>query len=126
MLLRNPSKDRTIYKEEIFGPVLTNLTFDTDKEGNKLAEDKLNELSGAYVYASNIARGFRVSPKIKAGTIGIDGACLPDNNLPFGRHKQSGDRKIGNEGLMAYSQAKSINIYIGPWLRNTSSQLSTG
>jgi aldehyde dehydrogenase (NAD+) len=42
----NPSKDSTIYKEEIFGPVLTVLTFDTEEEGIKLANDTSYGLSG--------------------------------------------------------------------------------
>jgi aldehyde dehydrogenase (NAD+) len=72
-------------------------------------------LSTACVYTSNIARALRVSSKLKAGTIGVNGAYLPDNNLPFGGYKQSGSgRELGKEGLMAYLQAKSIKIYVGP------------
>jgi len=56
-----------------------------------------------------------VSSKIKAGTIAVNGAYMPDNNLPFGGYKQSGNgRELGKEGLMAYLQAKSIKIYVGP------------
>lgn len=71
--------------------------------------------STACVYTSNIARALRVSSKIKAGTIAVNGAYMPDNNLPFGGYKQSGNgRELGKEGLMAYLQAKSIKIYVGP------------
>jgi aldehyde dehydrogenase (NAD+) len=67
------------------------------------------------VYTSNIARALRVSSKIKAGTIGVNSAYFPDNNLPFGGYKQSGTgRELGKEGLDAYLQAKAIKIYIGP------------
>jgi aldehyde dehydrogenase (NAD+) len=45
----NPSKDSTIYKEEIFGPVLTVLTFDTEEEGIKLANDTSYGLSGKFI-----------------------------------------------------------------------------
>lgn len=56
-----------------------------------------------------------MSSKIKAGTIAVNGAYMPDNNLPFGGYKQSGNgRELGKEGLMAYLQAKSIKIYVGP------------
>jgi aldehyde dehydrogenase (NAD+) len=126
----NPSKDSTIYKEEIFGPVLTVLTFETEEEAIKLANDTSYGLSGkssmpetlslltrfiACVYTSNIARALRVSSKIKAGTIGVNSAYLPDNNLPFGGYRQSGaGRELGKEGLMAYLQAKAIKIYVGP------------
>ncbi|KAH7089598.1 aldehyde dehydrogenase domain-containing protein [Paraphoma chrysanthemicola] len=110
----NPGKDSTIYRQEIFGPVLTVSTFETEEEGIKLANDTSYGLS-AGVYTSNIARALRVSSKIKAGTIGVNGAYLPDNNLAFGGWKQSGTgRELGKEGLMAYLQTKSIRIYVGP------------
>jgi aldehyde dehydrogenase (NAD+) len=110
----NPRQGSTVQEKEIFGPVLTVLTFDTEEEGIKLANDTSYGLS-ACVYTSNIARALRVSSKIKAGTIGINGAFLPDNNLPFGGYKQSGTgRELGKDGLMAYLQAKSIKIYVGP------------
>jgi aldehyde dehydrogenase (NAD+) len=128
----NPGKDSTIYREEIFGPVLSVLTFETEEEGIKLANDTSYGLSGwsspisprlpatltplaACVYTSDIARALRVSSKIKAGTIAVNGAYMPDNNLPFGGYKQSGTgRELGKEGLMSYLQAKSIKIYVGP------------
>jgi aldehyde dehydrogenase (NAD+) len=56
-----------------------------------------------------------VSSKIKAGTIGVNSAYLPDNDLPFGGYKQSGTgRELGKEGLMSYLQSKAIKIYVGP------------
>jgi aldehyde dehydrogenase (NAD+) len=58
-----------------------------------------------------MSRALRVASKIKAGTIGVNGAYSPDNNLPFGGYKQSGTgRELGKEGLMAYLQAKSIKV----------------
>ncbi|KAF2688732.1 aldehyde dehydrogenase [Lentithecium fluviatile CBS 122367] len=106
----NPAKEGTIYKEEIFGPVLSVLTFETEEEAVKLANDTSYGLS-ACVYTSNTSRALRVASKIKAGTIGINGAYLPDNSLPFGGYKQSGTgRELGKEGLYAYLQAKSIKI----------------
>jgi aldehyde dehydrogenase (NAD+) len=110
----NPGKESTIYKEEIFGPVLSVLTFETEEEAIKLANDTSYGLS-ACVYTGDIARALRISSKIKAGTIGVNAAYLPDNNSPFGGYKQSGTgRELGKEGLMAFLQAKSIKIYIGP------------
>ncbi|KAF1937254.1 aldehyde dehydrogenase [Clathrospora elynae] len=106
----NPRRDNTIYKEEIFGPVLSVLTFETEKEAIKLANDTCYGLS-ASIYTENLARALCVSSKIKAGTIGINGTYNPDNSLPFGGYKQSGTRReLGNEGLLAYMQSKSIRI----------------
>lgn len=48
------------------------------------------------------------------GTISVNAAYSPDDNLPFSGYKQSGTgRELDNEGLMAYLQAKSIKIYVG-------------
>ncbi|KAF2651684.1 aldehyde dehydrogenase [Lophiostoma macrostomum CBS 122681] len=106
----NPSKDATIYKDEIFGPVLTVLTFETEEEAIKLANDTSYGLS-ACVYTGSISRALRVASKIKAGTIGVNGAYQPDNNLAFGGYKQSGTgRELGKEGLMSYLQIKSIKV----------------
>jgi len=66
----NPGKESKIYKEEIFGPVLTVLTFDTEEEAIKLANDTAYGLS-ATVYTGSTSRALRVASKIKAGTIAI-------------------------------------------------------
>ncbi|KAF2734914.1 aldehyde dehydrogenase [Polyplosphaeria fusca] len=109
----NPGKDSTIYKEEIFGPVLSVLTFETEEEAIKLANDTAYGLS-ACIYTASTSRALRVASKVKAGTIAINGTFLPDNNTPFGGYKQSGNgRELGKEGLMAYLQAKTIKINMG-------------
>ncbi|KAF2183863.1 aldehyde dehydrogenase [Zopfia rhizophila CBS 207.26] len=109
----NPGKESRIYKEEIFGPVLSVLTFETEEEAIKLANDTSYGLS-ACIYTSSTSRALRVASKIKAGTIGINSAYLPDNSTPFGGYKQSGNgRELGKDGLMAYMQEKSIKINMG-------------
>ncbi|KAF2443548.1 aldehyde dehydrogenase [Karstenula rhodostoma CBS 690.94] len=106
----NPAKDARIYKEEIFGPVLTVLTFETEEEAVELANDTSYGLS-ATVYTGNTARAIRVASKIKAGTVGINAPFAPSMGSPFGGYKQSGaGRELGKEGLMSYLQAKSISI----------------
>jgi aldehyde dehydrogenase (NAD+) len=106
----NPGKESSIYKDEIFGPVLTVSTFETEEEAIKLANDTAFGLS-ATIYTASTSRALRVASKVKAGTIAINGAFLPDNNTPFGGYKQSGSgRELGKEGLMAYLQAKTIKI----------------
>ena len=106
----NPGKESKIYKEEIFGPVLTVLTFDTEEEAIELANDTAYGLS-ATVYTGSTSRALRVASKIKAGTIAINSTFIPDTNTPFGGYKQSGNgRELGKEGLMSYLQAKTIKI----------------
>ncbi|KAF2471223.1 aldehyde dehydrogenase [Lindgomyces ingoldianus] len=109
----NPGKESQIYKEEVFGPVLTVLTFETEEEAIKLANDTSYGLS-ACIYTGSTSRALRVASKIKAGTIAINSPFLPDNNTPFGGYKQSGNgRELGKEGLMSYLQAKTIKINMG-------------
>jgi aldehyde dehydrogenase (NAD+) len=88
--------------------------FQVSLSRNEIAPSLLTRLA-ACVYTSDIARALRVSAKIKAGTIGVNSAYLPDANMPFGGYKQSGNgRELGKEGLMAYLQTKAIKVYIGP------------
>lgn len=102
--------DAKIQKEEIFGPVLTITTFETEEEGIKKANDTPFGLS-ACIYTKDISRGLRVSSKIKAGTVAINSAFLPDEKMPFGGYKQSGlGRESGFKGIEAYLQAKTIKI----------------
>ncbi|KAF2640837.1 aldehyde dehydrogenase [Massarina eburnea CBS 473.64] len=106
----NPSKTGKIYREEIFGPVLVISTFETEEEAIEMANDTSYGLS-ACVYTGSTSRALRVASKIKAGTIGVNGAFAPDNNTPFGGYKQSGiGRELGKEGLYAYLQAKSVRV----------------
>ncbi|KAF2264304.1 ALDH-like protein [Lojkania enalia] len=106
----NPSKDSTIYREEIFGPVLTVLTFDTEEEAIRLANDTSYGLS-ATIYTGSTSTALRVASRIKAGTIAVNGTFVPDNNTPFGGYKMSGNgRELGKEGLMSYLQLKTIKI----------------
>jgi aldehyde dehydrogenase (NAD+) len=109
----NPNKEGKLYKEEVFGPVLSVLTFDTEEEAIKLANDTSFGLS-ACVYTGSTSRALRVASKIKAGTIAINGNYMPDNTTPFGGYKQSGSgRELGKEGIMAYLQVKTIKINMG-------------
>ncbi|KAJ4289525.1 hypothetical protein N0V90_010854 [Kalmusia sp. IMI 367209] len=106
----NPAKTARIYKEEIFGPVLSVLTFETEEEAVKLANDTSYGLS-ATVYTGSTGRAIRVASQIKAGTVGVNAPFMPSMGSPFGGYKQSGSgRELGKEGLMAYLQAKSISI----------------
>ncbi|KAH7125579.1 putative aldehyde dehydrogenase, partial [Dendryphion nanum] len=99
-----------IYREEIFGPVLTVRTFETEEEGLKLANDTSYGLSAA-IYTGSTSRALRVASKIKAGTIAVNGTFLPDADTPFGGYKQSGSgRELGKEGLLEYLQVKTIKI----------------
>lgn len=79
----------TIAREEIFGPVLSVLSFDTEDEAVALANDTVYGLT-ASVYTSNLSRAHRVARAIRAGTVSVNCFSEGDSTTPFGGFKQSG------------------------------------
>lgn len=106
----DPPRSSSVYREEIFGPVLCVLRFKTDQE----AIANANELAyglGASVYTENMARGLRISKEIAAGNVGVNRPVVPDITVPFGGIKDSGyGRESGKEGIMAYLDSKTVSI----------------
>ncbi|KAJ4984532.1 aldehyde dehydrogenase [Stagonosporopsis vannaccii] len=106
----NPAKDARIYRDEIFGPVLSVLTFETEEEAVRLANDTSYGLS-ASIFTGSTGRALRLASQIKAGTVGINANFIPHHDLVFGGYKQSGQgRECGKEGLYEFLQAKTISI----------------
>ncbi|KAJ9640977.1 hypothetical protein H2201_002213 [Coniosporium apollinis] len=109
----NPKSDAKIWREEIFGPVLTIRSFETEDEAVELANDTSYGLSAA-IYTASMSRALRVATKLKVGTLAINASYFPDAQTPFGGYKQSGTgRECGKAGLEAYLQAKTIKINMG-------------
>ncbi|SFQ32729.1 aldehyde dehydrogenase (NAD+) [Amycolatopsis arida] len=97
----------TIAREEIFGPVLAVVPFDDEEEAVALANDTEYGL-GAAVFSADAQRAFRVSRRLRAGTIGINGFQI-EPHLPFGGFKQSGlGREGGLSSIEAYTELKSV------------------
>jgi aldehyde dehydrogenase (NAD+) len=106
----NPKDDARIYREEIFGPVITIRTFKTEEEAIKLANDTSYGLSSC-VFTSNIPRALRLARKIDAGNVNINSSQTFGASAPFGGFKQSGlGREGGHHGLMNYLEPKTIHI----------------
>ncbi|KAL5332712.1 aldehyde dehydrogenase domain-containing protein [Aspergillus crustosus] len=106
----NPQPDSPILKEEIFGPVLAIQAFETEEEALRLANGTEYGLA-ACVYTSDIDRALRVSSQLECGGVAINSPYMPELNTPFGGVKASGQgRGLGKEGLMEYTEAKSIHI----------------
>lgn len=103
------SSDMTLFKEEVFGPLLAVTTFETEEEAIKLANDSHYGLAASF-YTQNIKRAYRVASAIKAGTVSINGFSEGDITTPFGGYKQSGfgGRDNGLEALSQYAQTKTI------------------
>lgn len=102
----NVTNDMTIAQEEIFGPVLVVITYDSVEEAIELANDSIYGLSGGVVGPEDEA--IKVARKLKTGNITInDGARTP--KAPFGGYKQSGlGRENGLYGVEDYLELKAI------------------
>ncbi|EKV30081.1 Betaine aldehyde dehydrogenase [Caenispirillum salinarum AK4] len=99
--------------EEIFGPVMSVLTFDTEDEVIGRANATDYGLS-AGVFTRDLARGHRVVAQLEAGTCWINDYNITPIEMPFGGVKQSGlGRENGHAAIEHYSQAKSVYVSLG-------------
>jgi succinate-semialdehyde dehydrogenase / glutarate-semialdehyde dehydrogenase len=109
-VLTDVSPSSAILREEIFGPVAPIVTFDSEEEAVRLANDTEFGLV-AYVYTRDLARGLRVSEAIEAGMVGLNRGLVSDPAAPFGGVKQSGvGREGGHEGMLDYLESKYIAV----------------
>jgi acyl-CoA reductase-like NAD-dependent aldehyde dehydrogenase len=99
--------DMTIAQEEIFGPVLSIIPYDTEEEAIAIANDSAYGLAGG-VWASTDEKAFEVARKIRTGQLSINGGAF--NPLaPFGGYKQSGiGRERGLYGFEEFLEVKAI------------------
>ena len=109
-----------IAREEVFGPVLSVLTFDTREEAIALANDTCYGLS-AGVWTRDVETAFEVSRRVHAGTIWIN--CFMDGypELPFGGYRDSGlGRELGRFSVDEFTELKTIQLHLGrrsaPWV----------
>jgi acyl-CoA reductase-like NAD-dependent aldehyde dehydrogenase len=99
-----------IVQEEIFGPVLCAMPFDTIDDVPKLA-NATNYGLGAGVFTQDINKAHRVARAIRAGNIWVNFYGGADKALPFGGFKESGwGREGGIEGMEAFLEKKSVYI----------------
>jgi len=102
--------DMTIAREEIFGPVLVILPYDTEEEAIAQANDTPYGLSG-YVQSGSLERARRVASRLRTGMVHLNGAG-PDFGAPFGGYKQSGTgREWGEHGFKEYLEVKAVMGY---------------
>lgn len=101
--------DMTLFKNEVFGPILAVCSFKNDDEAIELANDSHYGLAASF-YTENLKRTFRVANAIKAGTISVNGFSEGDISTPFGGFKQSGfgGKDNGLEAFEQYTQQKVI------------------
>jgi betaine-aldehyde dehydrogenase len=104
------TSDMTIVKEEIFGPVVTIQTFETEEEAISLANDTVYGLAGA-VFTNDATRAVRVIKEIRAGITWINCYNPAFSEAPWGGYKMSGiGRELGSHGLEEYQEIKQINM----------------
>lgn len=102
-----------IYREEVFGPFCVIVPFKTEEEAVGMANDTTYGL-GAAVFSQSLELSHRVAARIEAGTVWINSSQDSDFRVPFGGYKQSGiGRELGEDGLAAYTQTKSVHVNMG-------------
>ena len=108
----------TIAQEEIFGPVLAVIAYDSPDDAVRIANDSDYGLAGS-VWTSDVDAGFEIAKRVRTGTYGVNGSSM-NFAAPFGGFKQSGiGRELGPEGLEEYLELKGINMPAG-WTPPTS------
>ena len=101
------TSEMTIFREEIFGPVLTITTYETEEEAITLANDSEYGLSGG-VWSGNEERAMRVARALRTGQVSINGGAF-NISAPFGGYKLSGNgRELGVQGLEEFLEIKAI------------------
>ncbi|MGQ0623843.1 MAG: aldehyde dehydrogenase family protein [Sporichthyaceae bacterium] len=104
------TNDMQIAREEIFGPVLSVLTYKTVQEAIDLANDNDYGLTGG-VWSTDFEAATEVADKLRAGTIWINNWHMVDPGLPFGGYKQSGvGRELGPDALDEYTEPKHVHL----------------
>lgn len=101
------TNDMSIAREEIFGPVLVMIPYETEEEAIEMANDTEYGLAG-YVQAATDEKAYEVGSKIRAGQILVNGSG-PDFSAPFGGYKMSGiGREWGEYGFEEFLEIKGI------------------
>jgi aldehyde dehydrogenase (NAD+) len=102
----------TIAQEEIFGPVLAIIPFDTEEDAIRIANDSVYGLAGS-VFTTDFGKAVEIAKKIRTGTYAVNMYAF-DPGAPFGGYKNSGlGRENGPEGIEQYCEAKSILLPFG-------------
>ena len=112
-LILNITNDKTAAQEEIFGPVLTVMTFREEEEVIEVANDVKYGLAG-YVWTKDIQRAHRVAQAVDSGMFWINSQNVRDLRTPFGGSKASGiGREGGHYAFDFYTETQIIHVALG-------------
>lgn len=107
-VLTNIKKDMTVFAEEVFGPVISIMTFKTDEEAIEIANDTPYGL-GATIFTQDTTKGETLAQKIEAGNVFINAQVRSDPRTPFGGIKRSGyGRELGSYGIKEFTNIKTV------------------
>ena len=109
-IFANCNNDMRIVREEIFGPVLVTMPFDTQEQALALANDSEYGLAAA-IYSNDLGKVHGLIPRLRAGTVYVNAHSTLDPSMPFGGYKQSGYGKdMGAEQLEFLLETKAVWI----------------
>ena len=112
-LFTNANNQMRIAQEEIFGPALTVIPFDSEEEALKMANDVIYGLTG-YVWTSDVTRAMRFTEKLEAGMIWVNSENVRHLPTPFGGTKASGIGRDGGEySFEFYMETKHVGFATG-------------
>jgi acyl-CoA reductase-like NAD-dependent aldehyde dehydrogenase len=110
-VLADVPPESSLAQQEVFGPVMSIIPFETEDEAVAIANGTSYGL-GTFLHTRDVSRVHRLVPRFESGTVSVNGVSALPPAAPFGGYKQSGfGREGGRDGLMEFLQVKNVHIH---------------